>query len=269
MSLDPDAIRDGLAEHGIEKIGCRIVALEETESTNDHARKLAQAWDDPAPHGTVVFAESQTAGRGRRGRRWVSPPRANLLLSILLRPDLPIERWSRFTHIAGLAVALGLEELAFTPKLKWPNDVYLDDRKLAGILVESDATAGFVIVEIGLNVNGRREEWPDELRDELTSLREVSGGETSRESVAICVLAQLEHTLNRSFAEVHSGIEERDYLNGKRLVVAQAKDDPVIGIGSGFGPEGELLLREESGGSVITVTAAEHVRLVARHSDLE
>ncbi len=123
-------------------------------STNDEAKRIALAG---APHGTLLVADAQTAGRGRQNRRWIAPAGSALLLSLILRPPLPAAQTGRLTMICGLAAADAITEVAgVQPGLKWPNDLLFGDRKVAGILTEM-ATLGekldFVIVGIGINVN--------------------------------------------------------------------------------------------------------------------
>ena len=152
-------------------VGREIVVFEETDSTNDLA---AQAGRDGVAEGIVFFAESQRAGRGRLGRRWVSPPCQNLLFSVLLRPaTVPVERWPELTFCAALAVTETAERFTGqTARVKWPNDVLVSGRKVAGVLLEAHHARepGFVVVGIGLNVLGRTEDFPTELRERAGSL---------------------------------------------------------------------------------------------------
>jgi BirA family biotin operon repressor/biotin-[acetyl-CoA-carboxylase] ligase len=135
--------------------------FERIDSTN---RYLLQCAAEGAAEGVVAVADEQTAGRGRLGRTWVAPAGSALLVSVLLRPQLPLDRTHLVTLAAGLAAIEAIGELSGVPAgLKWPNDVVVDDRKLAGILAEADG-AGAVIVGMGCNVR------PDALPDELASI---------------------------------------------------------------------------------------------------
>jgi BirA family transcriptional regulator, biotin operon repressor / biotin---[acetyl-CoA-carboxylase] ligase len=138
-----------------------------TDSTNTRARELAAAG---APHGTVVTAAEQTAGRGRQGRTWTAPPGAALLYSAVLRPLEP--RHSVLPLAVPLAVCEAAERLrpGIECKVKWPNDVHLDGRKLAGILIEARPQDGWAILGIGLNLTIAPDDFPPELRDRATSL---------------------------------------------------------------------------------------------------
>lgn len=152
MRLDPDLIRSAVPNGAV--VGNRVLVFEETHSTNDLA---AKAGSDGLAEGLVIFAESQRAGRGTSGRRWLSPPHLNLLFSVLLRPAerAEVARWPELTFCAALAVAETAEAATGrAARIKWPNDVLLAGRKVAGILLEAHQrqTPGFVVVGIGLNV---------------------------------------------------------------------------------------------------------------------
>ena len=153
-------------------IGREILVFAETDSTNDLAK---QAGDDQLPEGLVIFAEKQRAGRGRLGRAWESPPRQGLWFSVLLRPasDLPVERWPELTFCAALAVAQTAERFTGAPaRIKWPNDVLVNGRKIAGILLECHHRhiPGFVVVGIGVNVLQRELDFDPVLRHRAGSL---------------------------------------------------------------------------------------------------
>ncbi|MCK4910612.1 MAG: biotin--[acetyl-CoA-carboxylase] ligase, partial [Thermodesulfovibrionales bacterium] len=160
----------------IEIDGGRFIWLESTESTNDHAMALAK---DGASSGTVVAAETQTAGRGRLGREWVSPAGLNLYFSIILRPELSARDVPLITLMCAVEAASALKAATGAQvKLKWPNDLLLDGRKLGGILVESHmkgAQVEFVVAGIGININSREEDFPPEVRGIATSLFMASG----------------------------------------------------------------------------------------------
>jgi BirA family biotin operon repressor/biotin-[acetyl-CoA-carboxylase] ligase len=141
-------------------------------STQIVCRALAA---DGAPEGTVVVADYQTAGRGQRGRSWTAPPGTSLLVSCLLRPPLPAARWPELTLLAASAVAEAVAAVApFRPSLRRPNDVYVGDRKLAGVLAESViGPVPFVVLGLGINVGQRPADWPPELAGRAVSLAEL------------------------------------------------------------------------------------------------
>ena len=145
------------------RVGREILVLAETGSTNDVAAQLGRAG---APEGLVVFAERQTAGRGRLGRKWESAAHKGLWFSLLLRPTFALADWARLTTWAAVGIARGLEEAlpGFRAAVKWPNDIYLLGKKAVGILCESVAgPGGYAVVGIGVNVNHTREDFPQEL----------------------------------------------------------------------------------------------------------
>jgi BirA family biotin operon repressor/biotin-[acetyl-CoA-carboxylase] ligase len=147
-----------------------------TDSTNTRARELAAAG---APHGTVVTAGEQTAGRGRQGRTWTAPPNEALLYSAIVRP---LEDRHRMLPLAvPLAVCEAAEQLNPTLecKVKWPNDIHVDGRKLAGVLIEARPQDSWAVIGIGLNLFIKEDEFPSELRDRATSL--FSGGQRTQE----------------------------------------------------------------------------------------
>ncbi len=190
--LDPDKLRAALPADAI--IGRQILVFEETDSTNDLA---ARAGDDGLPEGLAIFAENQRAGRGRLDRKWTSTPRQALLLSVLLRPAaVPMARWPELTFCAALAVAETAEQLTGEPaRIKWPNDVLLGGRKIAGILLEAHhrQTPGFVVIGIGVNVRQQLDDFAPELRDRAGSLAMASSDASplDRHRVASLLLERL------------------------------------------------------------------------------
>jgi BirA family biotin operon repressor/biotin-[acetyl-CoA-carboxylase] ligase len=169
---------------GPPSVWTRVDVVERTASTNADVVAAAEAGE---PSGYVLVAEQQDGGRGRLDRMWESPPRAGLLMSLLLRPEVPAAALPLLPLLAGLAVAEAVRSVAEVPAgLKWPNDVLAGGRKLAGLLVERTTTGG-VVIGIGLNVSTRREELPV---DTATSLA-LEGGHTDREPLAKEILRAL------------------------------------------------------------------------------
>ncbi len=183
-------------------IGRDIVVFEETGSTND---LIARAGDDGAREGLVIFAEKQRAGRGRLGRVWESPPRQGLWFSVLLRPvGVAVERWPELTFCAAVAVAETAEAVTGqAARIKWPNDVLINDRKIAGILLECHHRwqPGFVVLGIGLNVLQREEDFEPGLRQRAGSLgmmmRDAGAELPERRVVAALLLDRLEMCYQR------------------------------------------------------------------------
>ena len=170
----------------------RVVVLGETASTNDEARRLAA---QGAPEGTVVVAESQSAGRGRLGRSWHSPPGRGIYLSLVVRPREPVELVGRYALVAAVACCEACRALAGERAiLKWPNDVLVDGRKVAGILAET-RSAGLgveLVLGIGVNVGYRNGDFPPELQATAGSLPDVGAGTTTdREGIVQDLVARL------------------------------------------------------------------------------
>jgi BirA family biotin operon repressor/biotin-[acetyl-CoA-carboxylase] ligase len=180
-----------------------------TDSTNERARELALGG---APHGTLVTADEQSAGRGRQGRAWSAPPGSGVLMSLVVR-DLD-ERSAALPLAAAVAVCEALAPLDC--RIKWPNDVWLERRKLAGILVEGRPQEGWAIVGIGLNVSTAPDQLPAVLRETATSLR-IAGVERDREEVLAALLEALGRRLGQPPEEVLPAWRERDALRGERV----------------------------------------------------
>ena len=201
-----------------------------TDSTNQRAKELADAG---APHGTVVTADEQTAGRGRQGRSWVAPPRSAVLMSVVLR-DL-----DESAALLPLATAVAVCEAAAPIEcaIKWPNDVWVEERKLSGILVEGRPAAGWAVVGIGLNVT--TEEFPPDLH--ATSLR-LAGGSASVSDAVEALLAMLERWLSAPPAEVLAAWRARDALLGRNIGWAGGE-----GVAAGVDDAGNLLVDTAAG----------------------
>lgn len=270
--LDFRRIRAALAGH---VIGTEVQVHEELASTSDHVRELGFAG---LPHGLVVFAESQTAGRGRRENRWSAEPRQDLLFSILLRPVVGMEKFSRLATLAALGLSRGVEsstdvarasrpcrKKGETPllQIKWPNDLLLREKKFCGILAEmfTSPTGPFLVLGAGMNVNSVT--FPIELRGSATSLRLESGGQLlDRTGLAIALLRSLEQVLQSwddGFENVIAETKQRSFLLGKHIH-ARIGNEPVEGTAHDLGREGELILRRNDG-SLLELTSAENVRL--------
>jgi BirA family biotin operon repressor/biotin-[acetyl-CoA-carboxylase] ligase len=213
-------------------IGAPHVHHRVTSSTNARARELAM---NGAPHGTVVTAEEQTAGRGRQGRAWTAPPGDALLLSLVvrgLRSLLPLA--------AAVAVCEAVEPL--DAALKWPNDVWIERRKVAGILLEGRPQEGWAVIGIGLNVRTR--EFPPDLRDTATSLA-LMGADMTVEQARQRVVAALDRWIAASDAEILAAWRARDALRGEHVRWADG-----AGIAGGISDGGALLVKTEAGEEV-------------------
>jgi BirA family transcriptional regulator, biotin operon repressor / biotin---[acetyl-CoA-carboxylase] ligase len=181
-------------------IGREIIVLEQTGSTNDAILQIANA---NSKEGLVVFAEHQTAGRGQRGNRWESAAGKGLWFSILLRPKIDLASSPQLTTWAAEAVSGAIQnEFSLTPTNKPPNDVQIDGRKIAGVLVEMRAqekAAHLAIAGIGVNVNQSREDFPKELQSRAISLAMALGKQIDRQSFAVALLRKLDRTYREKF----------------------------------------------------------------------
>lgn len=215
-----------------------------TDSTNERAKELAAAG---APHGTLVTADEQSAGRGRQGRVWTAPARSAVLMSLVLRELdelLPIA--------AAVAVA---EALPAGAAIKWPNDVWIDRRKVAGVLIEARPQDGWAVIGVGLNVDTDEKELPPELRDVAGSLRMAAGRRIDRDVALDTLLDRLAVWVSRldDAAGIAAAFRERDALHGKRIAW-NAGDSRH---------EGEALGIEDDGALVVFTDDGERVRLDA------
>jgi len=173
------------------------------------------------PEGAVVVADEQTAGRGRQGRRWVAPRGRAILSSVLLRPPAD-RRKPELSLVAGVAVADAIEEaLGLSAQIKWPNDVLVNRKKVAGILAEARGDA--VVLGIGVNVNQAREELPADVRPPAASLFTIDGVERDREPILARILARLEHHYDLwregGIDAIYVDLGSRDFLRGRRVGV--------------------------------------------------
>lgn len=244
------------------RIGRSVVVLEETTSTNDVAGELGRSG---APEGAVVFAERQTAGRGRLSRRWESLDRHGLWFSVLLRPAFAQADWARLTTWAAVAIARGLEEAlpGCRAAIKWPNDIYLGGKKAVGILCESVAgPGGYAVVGIGVNVNQTRTDFPEELQARATSLRQTAGPDAApldRHSTAAALLRQLDAlypAMACDFAAVVAEAAARSLLIGRAITV-HAPCETYPAVAEALEADGSLRVRCTQDGTVRRVAGGE------------
>jgi len=235
-----------------------VLVFEKTGSTNDVVNGLGR---DGAPAGLAVFAEEQTAGRGRLGRRWQSNPRLGLWFSLLLRPELPLAEWPRLTLWIAWAVARGIRHCTqVEAMLKWPNDIYANGRKLAGILVESSPMDAFATAGIGLNVN--HEAFHAPLDATATSLRLQTGARVDRNALAAAILEALDesyHLPGNGFHEIMAWAQRADYLRG-RWVTAVTGIVESEGRAEGLDPADGALLMRTADGALTRVSSGEVTR---------
>src|SRR6266480_4428646 len=201
-ALDRLIVNEMQAGLGAAVIGRKITVLEQTDSTNDAILRISTPNSD---EGLVLFAEHQTTGRGQRGNRWESAAGKGLWFSILLRPKIQINDSGRLTIWAIETISDVIRtELSLEPKIKLPNDIQLQGRKVAGVLVEMRAAQEkaphLAIVGIGINVNQSMEDFPPELQSRAISLAMVLQGRVDRQKFAVAVLRNLDRTYRARFA---------------------------------------------------------------------
>lgn len=241
-------IQNGLATN---RLGKKIHYFLKIDSTNSHARRLAE---QGAQEGEVVIAERQTAGRGRLGREWISPAYVNLYCSVILRPKLPPVHAPQVTLMAAVALADAVASfIPVTPTIKWPNDILVHGKKLAGILTESSCDSEhleFVILGIGVNLNYPEELMPEAIRQRATSLL-IAGRNTIRREAFV---QRLIHDLDRCYGILEeSGFgalaprwEARFGLRDRRVRV-EIMDAVIFGRAKGIDRDGALIVEREDG----------------------
>ena len=244
--------------------------FDEIDSTNRYLLDEAAAG---APEGLVAVANHQTSGRGRLGRRWESQPGASLLVSVLLRPsapplELPSERLHLVTAACSMAACDAVEQVAgFRPGVKWPNDLMVDGRKLAGVLAESRVVAAAVdalVVGVGLNV--AQESFPAELAEIATSCRQVAGRAFDRADLLVAFLVALDSRYAKLAQPAGLTDVLREYRGAcvtvGRAVRVDLADRSIEGVAVDIDDDGHLVV-ETSPGANIVVTAGDVVHLLA------
>lgn len=231
----------------------QILFLEETDSTNDDAARLAAE----AAAGSLVIAGEQRRGRGRLGKKWLSAPGAGLTFSYIARPAVKTSEVPRLTLVAGLAVANAIEEqTGLITAIKWPNDILIKGRKVAGLLCEFHgssprAEAPAVIIGIGINISSSEADFPPELRQKATSLILAGAREISPAALLISIVRHLEEQLQRMETKGFSAIlvdwRQKDATKGKRMSWVDTGGRVVEGVSRGPDGEGVLQIIQDSG----------------------
>jgi len=247
-SLQADEIKRRLVTR---LLGRKILCFKEVESTNITSKKLAKR---DVPEGTVVVAESQLLGRGRRGRKWFSP-RGGIWFSVLLRPELKPSEVTLLTLMAGVAVAKAVtRHTGIETRLKWPNDVTVKGKKVCGVLAELFGTPMkySVLVGVGVNANVKLEYFPPELQPKATSLREELNRDVDRSELIAFILEEME----RLYIPLMKGEENQsliisewkkltDTLNAKVRVTDEGQT--IEGLAFDIDDKGALILKLEDG----------------------
>ena len=236
-----------------------VVFFEETGSTNVEAMRLAS---EGYPHGTLVVADSQTGGKGRRGRSWHTPKGSSIAMSLVLKLELEAEYASMLTLVQAMAVAKAIEEICgLKAQIKWPNDILINEKKVCGILTEMNMEGtriSSIIIGTGINVN--QDDFPKEISKIATSLKKESGKVQSRENLVkrICELFEEYFEMFMASKDLSGILEEynlRLISSGRRVKVLDPQEE-FIGEALGINSQGELLVKKESG-EIVKIYAGE------------
>lgn len=244
-----------------------IIVLDETESTNSIAKALAA---EGASHGTVVTAESQTMGRGRLGRRFESPKGTGLYMSVIVRPSFDIAFAPMITSAAAVSAAESVEKLCgeYTA-VKWVNDLYMNSRKICGILTEaainSKGSLDYAVIGIGINVG--KTEFPSELRDIASSIEAETGKIINRNILCGEILGRLEYYLENIEEKRHiSEYRRREMLTGNHIT-ANTGGREVEGYAIGINENANLLLKLSDGSEMVLASGEANLCRIRRKMD--
>lgn len=251
LKKSPDLLlpEEIISKSNLEFLGREIYYYPSIGSTNEEAKRLAQ---EGALHGSLVIAEEQTGGKGRMGRTWISPPRVGIWMSIILRPSLKPHEAPRITMTSAVAAAKAIRKSTGADcRIKWPNDLLIEGKKVAGILTEMSSDMdgiNYVVTGIGINVNN--EDFPEELKETATSLKLVCGKNIDRLEVLTEFLSD--------FEEYYRYLEAGEFKNvlqewrvlccnlGRRVKIA-GRNFALEGIALDVDDDGALLVKSESG----------------------
>lgn len=230
--------------------GKQVFYYNETDSTNIRAKHLGE---EGAVHGTIVVADSQSAGRGRRGRTWESPTGLSIYMSILLRPNFPPIKASMLTLVMALSVAEGLKEsTGQDTQIKWPNDIVLNQKKLVGILTEMSTEIDYinhVVIGVGINVN--MTEFQEELKGKATSLRKEMGRIVKRSPIIAAIMRQFEKNYSLFLETLNMGKMQEKYdsllVNKEKEVRILGEKEEYTAYALGINEEGALMVRRADG----------------------
>lgn len=247
-NITPDEIRLGLKT---DFLGQQIHYEESVDSTQKIAHRLAY---DGAPEGTVVLAEEQLSGRGRMDRKWYSPKYTGIWMSVILRPNILPTKAPQLTLLTAVAVVQAIEEVAaLSPKIKWPNDILINGKKVTGILTELQAEADRVktiIIGIGMNVNQKESDFPEYLHTTATSLSIEKGEYISRPAIIRAVLSNIEKLyllyLEKGFYPIKLLWESYAVSIGK-TITARTLSGNITGRALGITDDGVLMIEDENG----------------------
>lgn len=247
-----EQIQSGL---GTQWAGQDIVYFEEIDSTNRYAKKLAA---EGAAHGTLVLADTQTAGRGRRGRGWISPAGSSISMTLILRPDMPPAQVAKISLLTALATANAIRRVTgLNARIKWPNDIVSEGRKVCGMLLEMDATQERVAsVVAGVGINVHQTQFDSEIAHSASSLDLLAGRRISRAAIVRAFLQEFEQAWALGDEAMMRAYRERSATIGQRVQVI-GLSGTFTGTAEGVTDSGSLLVRADEDGGVREVLAAD------------
>jgi len=232
-------------------LGHPCLVMEEVDSTNSEAMQLAS---EGAEEGLTVLARRQRRGRGRLGRVWHTLEDHALAMSVVLRPKRPPETIAQLTLVAGVACHQALSYFSPGIRIKWPNDLLHEGRKLAGILTEMRAEPGYVqavVIGIGINVSRPPRGWPEDIGQPVTDLSSAAGKAVSRLDVAVRLLEALEHAyvayLETGFADMRRQWWKAHMASNRHVRILNGGNTPIEGVATGLDTDGALLLHTKQG----------------------
>ncbi|PJN62210.1 Bifunctional ligase/repressor BirA [Paenibacillus sp. GM1FR] len=254
-SIDPTGLQLAL---DTTVFGRKAVLLASTLSTQGDVLKLAEQGQ---AEGAVVIAEEQTGGRGRFGRQWFSPPGKGIWMSVLLRPDLPLQHTPQLTLLTGVAVCRAVRACSGADAgIKWPNDVLIDGRKVCGILLEStveDHEVRYCIAGIGVDVNFDPEDYPEDLTTIATSLKMETGQSVDRTKLTAAILTELEQLYflyQKEGFGVISALWEALSVSMNREITVTNPHGVIEGKAIGLDPSGALIVEKHDGEHTLIIS---------------
>lgn len=231
-------------------IGRKLHYFGSLPSTNIEARKIAKE----SPEGTIVLSEGQTSGKGRLGRSWVSPKGKGIWMSMILKPNVEAKKVASISLVAAAAVSVALKDIGIESGIKWPNDILVDGKKVAGILSEASFQGNnvdYVVVGIGINVNLEEDDFPETLKEKASSLKIIEGQDINKVKLLALVLNHFEK-LYQSFmvggdlSETIEIVREGSVLKDKQVKILGTSSEKTARV-QGIDGEGKLVVKYENG----------------------
>ncbi|MBB6449063.1 BirA family biotin operon repressor/biotin-[acetyl-CoA-carboxylase] ligase [Geomicrobium halophilum] len=249
----PETLSEAEIKAGLptRKIGQTTIYKKSVHSTQTLAK---ETYREGTPHGTTVVASEQTGGRGRMERPWQSPENTSISVSIIVKPDISLREAPQLTLVTAVAISDALETISKLPvQIKWPNDIYINDCKVAGILTEMQAESDqmqMMVVGIGLNINQKKEQFPADLQNKATSLYIESGQEWSRTQILQALFVSFEQWydlwIKEGFTQIRKMWEHYAGAYNQPVKVIQG-NDTIVGHMLGINNEGVLQLQDQNG----------------------